>query len=37
MTAQIHTLLVIALLVPFVAVALSLIGLIFVMCWKGPR
>ncbi len=37
MTAHIHTLLVLALLVPFAALGLSLVGLVFYICWAQPK
>jgi hypothetical protein len=35
MSGQIHALLVISLLVPFVALGLGLLGLISYICWKS--
>jgi hypothetical protein len=35
MSGQIHALLVVSLLVPFVGIGLGILGLIFYICWKG--
>ncbi len=37
MTHTVHALLVVALLVPFLAVGLSLVGLVFYICWHGSQ
>lgn len=37
MSGSIHTLLVIALLVPYVALSLGMIGLVGYIAWKGSR
>ncbi len=38
MTHSVHALLVAALLIPFFAIGLSLVGLVFyVICWRGSQ